>query len=243
VVEFRVKVSKEFAAVAYGTLVRRAQMSAIYRFCTTSYLFRSSADEFLGLTAKDIVQAALASGDFKTVQTAFQCKDLDGRVKSILKQMQIATREVEGTPAERSSFRFRFLALRMWSGCSALFFTLNPHDIKSPLLLVFIGPENSGCERISLDWNDGEMEKYYSECLKGNPLRLHELAVKFPDAASRCVHAAFKMTLEMLCNCVPSANTGNKVPFDLIPARCEPGIFGYVMAYFGAVEPQMRLSG
>jgi hypothetical protein len=218
-------------------------MSAVYRFCTTNYFFRSSAAEFLDLTAKDLLQAALVSGDFKTVKAAFNCKDLDGRVKNILKQMQIATREVEGTPAERTSFRFRFLALRMWSGCSALFFTLNPHDIKTPLLLVFIDPVDSGCERISLDWNDAEMDKYYGEVLKDNPLRLHELAAKFPDAASRCVHAAFKMTLELLCNCLPSANMGGKVPFDLIPARCEPGIFGYILAYLGAVEPQMRCGG
>ena len=170
-------------------------------------------------------------------------KGLDSRVKNMLKQMHIATREVEGTPAERSTFRFRFLALRLWSGCSALFFTLNPHDIHTPLLLVFLDGDGveHGCKKISLDWDDAQMRAYYDEVLKDNPLRLHELAARHPAAAAKCVRTTFKMTMEILCNCLPSASAHpEKMPFDLVAARCEAGIYSHIRAYFGAVEPQMR---
>ena len=53
--------------------------------------------------------------------------------------MEIALRRVEGSEAERDVLRFKFGALRLWTGCSLLFFTLNPHDIHSPLLVHFIG--------------------------------------------------------------------------------------------------------
>jgi hypothetical protein len=36
---------------------------------------------------------------------------------------------VRGSEAEKDNLMPRFFGLRLWSGCSSLFFTLNPHDI------------------------------------------------------------------------------------------------------------------
>ena len=62
--------------------------------------------------------------------------------------MQVATRSVEGTESERDIFRFKFVALRIWNGCSLVFFTLNPHDNKSPLLVYFLGSAEEQIEEV-----------------------------------------------------------------------------------------------
>jgi len=159
--------------------------------------------------------------------------------------MEIALRNVEGSESERDVLRFKFSALRLWTGCSLFFFTLNPHDIHTPLLVYFIGEreEETHLERISLDWNDEEMADYYDRGRAGNSLRFHELAVSWPGAAAQCVRWTFQHTLTMLFNAAPHAN---RKPFqqhiDGIAARCEPGLVGHLMAYLGIVEPQMRLT-
>ena len=57
-----------------------------------------------------------------------------------------------------------------------------------------------------------------------------------PLAATRCFHWTVKLVIRMLFNCdnLPGKAT------DSIAAHEEPGIFGYVRAYLGVVEPQMR---
>ncbi|MEC9032278.1 MAG: hypothetical protein VYB15_10375, partial [Planctomycetota bacterium] len=235
--------SKEFAAVAFNILLRRAQMLAVYHYVTTSRLFQSSMQDFETLTAKDFVTAALAAGECYTVRDALRKKNIDVKVKRVLKQMHIATRNVEATPAERAATRFKFLAMRIWNGCSFVFFTLNPHDIKTPLLIVFVHPERLGIQKVSLDWGDEHMRAYYEEVSKDNPLRLHELAAQNPEAAAKCVHLTFRMTIEILMNCTPPANVKpHKMNLDLVPALCEAGMFTYLSGYLGVVEPQMRFT-
>ena len=108
--------------MAFNILLRRAQMLAVYHYVTTSRLFQSSMQDFETLTAKDFVTAALAAGECYTVRDALRKRNIDVKVKSVLKQMHIATRNVEATPAERAATRFKFLAMRIWNGCSFVFF-------------------------------------------------------------------------------------------------------------------------
>ena len=82
-----------------------------------------------------------------------------------------------------------------WSGCSLLFWTLNPHDIHTPLLVMFIEDREEQLERISLGWDDAQMAQYYNRNRAGNTLRFHELAVDSPGAAAQCVHWTFEHTL------------------------------------------------
>ena len=42
----------------------------------------------------------------------------------------------------------------------SFFFTLNPHDIKHPLSLIYLGSEGVLTERFSLDWDDEKMAEY-----------------------------------------------------------------------------------
>ena len=50
--------------------------------------------------------------------------------------MEIAFRSVRGSDSEKLTMRKRFFAMRVRYGFSSLFFTLNPHDIRSPITLA-----------------------------------------------------------------------------------------------------------
>jgi len=233
--------SKEFAACVYNILLRREQMRAVYGYVVGNETFRRNAIHFDTLTATDFVTAALASGDCASVRDYMRKKNLDVKVKTVLKSMDIALRDVEGSEAERDSFRHKFFGMRVWNGCSVLFFTLNPHDIGSPMLVVYANADKTHLERICLDWDDQEMSEYYARAKQDNPLRFHEFAVRFPAAAAQCVHLTFRMTIELLFNCAPPANIKPKRQHaDGFPCKCEPGIYNFILGYLGIVEPQMR---
>jgi hypothetical protein len=55
-----------------------------------------------------------------------------------LHKMQIIQRGVRGSEAEKDNLLPKFFVLRLWSGCSSLFFTLNPHDLRSPLTILLL---------------------------------------------------------------------------------------------------------
>ena len=233
--------NKEFAAVVANLLLRRAQMYAVYCYVNHNQTFHKNLVAYDTLTSTDFVAAALAAGDCNTVRDLLRKKGVELKVKTVLKSMDVALRDVEGSEAERGAFRYKFVALRIWNGCSFVFFTLNPHDIHNPLLIVFADANNFHLEKVSLDWGDADMREYYARVTEENALRLHEFAVEHPAAAAACVHLTFKLTIELLFNCAPPANMKpNKQHADGIPSRCEPGIFGNLAGYLGIVEPQMR---
>ena len=143
--------------------------------------------------------------------------------------MNMTQRRVRGSEAQRQTVHFKFRAMRIWHGCSSLFFTLNPHDIRSPLTLTLINAEHFHAERFSLDLDDAATEAYLTELLKDNPRRLHEMAAQDPLAATRCFHYTVKLVVEELFNCAPP----QKCYADGVPCKAEPGGFGHVAGYFG----------
>ena len=81
--------------------------------------------------------------------------------------MEIVQRRVDGSDAERSSCRYKFVALRFWNGFPTLFFTLNPNDVHSPLTVLLANQEHTHVEKISLDFTDAEMHNYVGRARKG----------------------------------------------------------------------------
>ena len=156
--------SKELAATIHNIVARRTQMWHVHRYLVKSKHAHQIADSLQSISPGDFVRAALAAGDCESIRSALRKKNIDTTVKDILKSMDVALRGVEGSESERDIFRFKFISLHIWSGCSMLFWTMNPHDIKHPLLLVFLGHQGVDVERISLDWNDDEMTE------EGKPL-------------------------------------------------------------------------
>ena len=232
---------KEFAACTFNVLLRRSQMYALHTYVNTSPNFAITAQALEGLTPMDWIASALAAGECYSTLEALRKKGVSASVKRVLRGIDVAMRDVEGSEAERRTFRYQFVAMRLWGGCSSLFFTLNPHDIKAPMLVVFSNPGFVRMERVSLDWGDETMDAYYERHKKDNPFCFHTLAVEDPAAAALCVHETFRMVIEILFNCAPPANVKpEKQHLDTFPCKCEPGIFGHVAGYFGPVEPQMR---
>ena len=87
------------------------------------------------------------------------------------------------------------------------------------------------------------MAGYYNRHRANNALYFHELSATWPGAAAQCVHWTFRRTLTALFNVAEPANLKpQRQHVDGIPARCEPGLLGYVAGYLGIVEPQMRLT-
>jgi hypothetical protein len=157
--------SKEFAATAHNLIVRRAQMWNVHKYLVQSKYSNIITEALKTIGPGDFVRSALAAGDCESIRQALRKKNIDTTVKSILKSMDVALRGVEGSESERDIFRFKFIALHLWSGCSLLFFTLNPHDLHSPLLLVFLGQQGIRKSCMEAYFNT---IFYFSCCLYGN---------------------------------------------------------------------------
>ena len=111
--------------------------------------------------ARDFVSEALASGGCESLAILLQRKGLDEKLRSTVRPMGIALRNVRGSEFERLSMRSRFFAMRVWNGFSSLFFTLNPHDIRCPVTLLLTDAEQLGvAQKFSLDFDDAATEEY-----------------------------------------------------------------------------------
>ena len=110
--------SKEFAAAGFNICMRRSQMWEVASYVRNNKEFRGLATDLLDLSPHDMVMAALAAGEASSVRAALRKKKVDVRLKRVLRSMEIAQRNVEGSEAERDVLRFQFGALRLWTGCS-----------------------------------------------------------------------------------------------------------------------------
>ena len=106
----------DFVACLYNILLRREQLRAIAAEVRYNPLFTQEADVLKEVTRKDLVAAALASGECNSVRQLLRKENLDNKVKTALRRMEIVQRRVEGSDAERSSCRYKFVAMRVWNG-------------------------------------------------------------------------------------------------------------------------------
>ena len=190
------------------------------------------------IQARDFVSEALNSGDCDSLKKLLQREGLDEKQRSTVRMMDLAFRHVRGSESERLSLRKRFVAMRVWHGFSSLFFTLNPHDIRSPITLALASHDHFHTERFSLDLDDAATEAYLEQLLGQHPRRLHEIVVQDPLVAPRCFHYTVRLVIQTLFHCSKPGR-----PFaDCLPCRVEPGVFQHVAGYLGVVEPQMRKS-
>ena len=230
----------EFVASLFNVFLRRDQMRAVEahvrKYHTQELFDKDGIEQLQSLSATGLVAQVLASGDVDSVKKALQKKDLDKGVERALRDMQICLRKVRGSEEERDTLIYKFRALRIWSGCSSLFFTLNPHDIRSPLTIMLLSDTNKFERRFSLDLSDEEAAEYAAHIVKGDPRRLHVLVAQDPLVATRVFHWTVRLVIRTLFNCAdkPGCQPDNIASTEL------PGIFGHVRAYFGVVEPQMR---
>ena len=227
----------EFIASVYNIHLRREQINGVEACVAKESTFSARECEALQtLSAADLVANAMASGDVDSVKGVLRKKGLDTNIAIAFQKMQIAQRNVRGSEAEKDSLMSKFFGLRVWSGCSSLFFTLNPHDIRSPISVMLLQGDVKFEKSFSLDLPDPDTEAILADALRDNPRRLHQAIVANPLAATRCFHWTVKLVLRALFNCGDSPGAAP----DSVAARETPGIFGHVRAYLGIVEPQMR---
>ena len=117
-------------------------------------------EEVQKVTATNLVTHALSSGDVNSVRDLLKRKNLDGPLRTTFQHMQLIQRGVRGSEAEKDNILPKFTALRLWSGCSSLFFTLNPHDIRSPITLLLVQDDTTVERRFSLDMSDDAATQY-----------------------------------------------------------------------------------
>ena len=170
--------------MVYNIDLRRRLMWCIHRHVSTNISFNRDVIDIVGLHPRVLISAALGAGEFHTIREGLRKKGIDTKVKTVLRNLKFAMREVEGTEGEKDMLWMKFTALRVWRGCSIVFFTLNPHDIWSPLTVVFSNGTAWQGESIRLDWDDVEMRRFYEEAKIGDPLIFHRLVAEDAGAAA-----------------------------------------------------------
>ena len=226
----------EFVATAYNVSLRRNQISAVQAYMRSHKFSDGELESLQALQAQHLVATAIASGDVNTVKEALKKKGLHAPVMRAFRAIQVIQRDVRGSESEKDRLIPKCMALRLWSGCSSIFFTLNPHDIRSPVTMMLLQGSTRFEKEFSLDLGDDETDEYVRTFSQADRRRLHREVAAGPVAATYCFHWTVQMVLRTLLNC--SDRPGGSP--DGIAARETPGIFGHVRAYFGVVEPQMR---
>ena len=237
--------SVEFVACLYNVLLRRSQMRAVQ--IEASKMSNIDADKLAMVTARDIVACAQGSGECETLRAILKRVGLDEKLNATFRHAQAAMRNVRGSEASKGGLRLNFTAMRIWNGCSSLFFTLNPYA-RQPLTIALCNGEQFHVEHFSLDWSDEDMASFFDSTGRQRPRLLYDIAAEDPVAITRAFHYTVRLVLEELGNCCPPASCGvqhksgkkSRQHYDTVPARLESGIFGGIAGYLGVVEPQLR---
>ena len=96
------RLSKEFAAMAHNVDLRRRQMWGVYSHIASPHTsFRRDVNAIDTLEARDLVHVALAAGECRSIREALRKKNVDTKVKSVLRTMKLALRNVPGSEGER----------------------------------------------------------------------------------------------------------------------------------------------
>ena len=116
--------------MAHNVDLRRRQMWGVYCHVTPpNGSFQRDFNAIDTLEARDLLNVALAAGECRSIRKALRKKNVDTKVKTVLRNMKLALRNVPGSEGEREYLWMKLCGLRIWNGCSIVFFTLNPHDI------------------------------------------------------------------------------------------------------------------
>ena len=236
--------SKEFAAVAANIFMRREQMASIHQWFRAERGFTRIQDTLATLSVRDFVAAAAAqTGDFKSLAHALQCNPArSARLHQLFREMMVVLRDIDGSEAHRSCTIYKMKALRVWCGCSFLFFTLNPLDHQHPVFVSYLNSQTHEVEQVDLQAPDAAMNEFFKRAHARSAHFFQKMALKHPCAAMRCVRFIMERTIDTLMNCsLPANKKPGQQHLDLIAAKTEPGMWQHVGAYFGVVETTKAL--
>ena len=132
----------------YNIFLRRDQIRAVQLHVNHQH-FRENVEAIRSINAQDLLVAGFAAPEADAIRAVLRSNKVEARVKIVLKSMQAITASVEGTDAWRASFFFKFGAMRIWAGCHAIFFTLNPNDAGSAFTIMY-SKEHQDADRKSV---------------------------------------------------------------------------------------------
>ena len=147
----------EFVASLYNIQLRRDQMNAIEAHLRSPAMSEEDLKGIQELTSAGLIACALSSGEVNSVRQLLKKRGLAAPIEKAFRNIQISQRTVRGSEEEKDNLLPKFMALRIWSGCSSIFFTLNPHDIRSPLTLTLLHGYEKFEHTFSLDMTDEEL--------------------------------------------------------------------------------------
>ena len=149
--------SKQFIACLFNIFYRREQYGSIKKVVLYDPLFQQNRKALAGLSAQKILLAAAEAGDAPGAREILCKANLDKDLGHLVKMIHTVTRNIDWSDAARTATRIKFTALRIWSGMSVIFFTLNPSERSSGLTLKFCGPYTEETRNFSLDLSEEEM--------------------------------------------------------------------------------------
>ena len=97
--------SKPFAAAGYNICLRREQIREVASYVRNCKEFRQFSPDLMDMAPRDMVAAALAEGVASSIWNALKKKNINVRVKNVLRSMEIAIRKLEGSEGERDVLR------------------------------------------------------------------------------------------------------------------------------------------
>ena len=149
----------EFIASLYNLFLRRDQIGAVEACVKRAKHSNLDLEELQKVTATNLVTHALSSGDVNRVRDLLKRKNLDGPLRNTFQHMQLIQRGVRGSEAEKDNILPKFTALRLWSGCSSLFYIESSRHPQPYYALVgsrrhdcgaqvFVGYDWCGCDAV-----------------------------------------------------------------------------------------------
>ena len=224
-----------FLAVAFFVMQKRAQMRGLAAVVKRKY-FKRISRELDDVPCEDLYRTGQILGDYQDVKSALCHKDVPNKVKTLLRQMQLAQQNIPYTADYRRSLHRKFTAMRVYHGCSMVFFTLNPADTKHTFTISFACPESAKwpAHVIDLEADDDAQAEFRGRLTS---LQIHEVVANDPVAATRCFHTLVTLVITALLNCTIDPK---KLHPDGIASGDLPGVLDHLSSFCGVVEPQMR---
>ena len=216
-------------------MLKRAQMRGLSAVVRRRY-FKRISKELDEVNCEDLLRTGQLLGDYPSVKAALCSKDVPNKVKTLLRQMQLAQQSIPYTPDYRRALHRKFVAMRVHGGASVVFWTLNPADTKHTFTISFASPEEAHWPDhvIDLEANDDAQAHFRGQLTS---LQIHEIVANDPVAATRCFHTLVTLVITVVLNCTIDPK---KLHPDGIASGDIPGTLHYVRSICAVSEPQMR---
>ena len=131
----------------------------------------------------------------------------------------------ENCHSARIEMRHQLVSLHYWCGLPCIFLTVNPADVHHPFTLFF--STGAGLQPVAPP----------DIALALRQKKLAQLIARDPVAAVRAFHQHLRLLFKALLGCALSPA---ELPVDGVADLGNSGIFGQILAAFGAIEPQTR---